>query len=237
VTATVAPTEARRRTRDARGYWRVLLALSAPVGWWVVGVVNTLTPYPLGSGPAENIAGIEAHQERMSTLLAVQPLFLFTFVPGVIALIVACRRRKPVFTAVLGTLGLLGALAGTANVPIDLVILAGLEKGLSPDQLAGLVDELQRPSLMWVLVFTLLFITIGRIAIGVLLWQASVGPRSLAVLMALSPFVEFGGSALGVGNLAPAASWILSGVAMTGVTMALLRMPNAEFDLPPTVAA
>ncbi len=236
MTATTAPTEARRVTRDTRGYWRVLLALSAPVGWWAVGVGNVLTPYPLGGDQAENILGIQEHQDRMAALIAWQPVFLFTFVPGVIALVLACRRRKPVFTAVLGTLGVLGALAGTFNPPTDLVILSGLEHGIAPEQLTGLMDGLERPSVAWTLGFTFLFITVGRIATGVLLWQAEVGPRALAALMAASPFVEFAGLALDLGNLAPASAWILSGGAMTGVTVALLRMPNDEFDLPPLPA-
>lgn len=237
MTATAEPTEARRATRDARRYWRVLLALSAPVGWWAVGVSNLFTPYPLGDDTAANVAGVAEHQQRIAALIAVAPLFVFTFLPGVVALILACRRRRPLFTAILGTLGLLGALAGTANPPADLVILSGIEHGVPSDQLVGLVSGLERPSVAWALLFTLLFITVGRIATGVLLWRADVGPRSLAVLMAVSPFVEFVGLALDLGNLAPASAWILSGVAMTGVTAALLRMPDDEFDLPPLPAA
>jgi hypothetical protein len=37
----------------------------------------------------------------------------------------------------------------------------------------------------------------------------------------------------GLGNIAPAAAWIASGIAMLGVTATLLRMPNDELDLPP----
>ena len=33
--------------------------------------------------------------------------------------------------------------------------------------------------------------------------------------------------------LAPTAAWLMSAVAMTGVTATLLRMPNGEFDLAP----
>jgi hypothetical protein len=236
MTTTSAATPGTRRlgARDVRGYWRTVLAVCAPVGWLAVGVSNLLTPYPLGGDTAANVAGVADHQERTAQLIAVYPLFVFTFVPGVIALIMASRRRKPLFTAVLGTLGVLGALAGTANPAADLVILSGVEHGLSPDQLVGLVDGLERPSVAWTLVFTLLFITIGRIAAGILMWRASVGPRPFAVLMAISPFVEFVGLGLGWGNGAPGTAWVLSGIAMIGVTIALVRMPNDEFDLPPT---
>jgi hypothetical protein len=233
MTAPPALDLAARRARDTRGYWRVLLALAAPTGWLTVGVSNLFTPYSLGGDlTTEMITGIDAHRDRTAALIAVAPLFFFTFVPGVIALIVVCRRAKPLFAAVLGTLGILGALAGTANPQGDLVVLAGLRQGIDHDRLAGLADALGSGVLTWPLVFTLLFITLGRIAIGVLLWTAGVGPRSLAVLMAVSPFVEFGGDALGLGNGAPAASWILSGAAMLGVSAVLLRMPNDEFDLP-----
>ena len=230
-TSSMAPT-AVRTGHDTRGYWRVLLALAAPTGWLTVGIVNAFTPYPLAGSTAENVAGIAAHPDRMRVLLDVEPLFLFTFVPGVIALVVACRRARPLFTAILGTLGILGALAGTFNPPVDLFILLGLDHGIGRDQLATVADAIGNSKLSWTLVFTFLFITFGRVAAGVLLWTAKVGPRSLAVLMAVSPVIEFGGQALGLGNAAPAAAWIASGIAMFGVTATLLTMPNDEFDLP-----
>jgi hypothetical protein len=213
-----------------------LLALSAPIGWITVGVVNALNPYPLAGTTAENVAGIADHPDRMRALLDLEPLFLFTFVPGVIALVVVCRRAKPLFTAILGTLGILGALAGTFNPPIDLFVLIGLKHGIDQDQLVTIADAIADSELGWTLLFTLLFITIGKIAAGILLWKANVGPRALAVLMAVSPLIEFGGDALGIGNAAPATAWIASGVAMLGVTATMLKMPNDEFDLPPTPA-
>jgi hypothetical protein len=213
----------------------VLLALSAPVGWLTVGVINAFTPYPLGGTTAENVAGIADHPARMGTLIGTEPLFLFTFVPGVIALVVVCRRARPIFTATLGTLGILGALAGTFNPPVDLFILVGHEHGLDRDQLVTLADAIGNSGPGWTLLFTLVFITAGRVAAGVLLWKAEVGPRALAVLMAISPMIEFGGDAIGLGNAAPAAAWIASGIAMLGVTTTLLRLPDDEFDLPPAL--
>lgn len=222
-----------RRIRDARGYWRVLLAVCAPISWFTVGIFNLLTPYQLGDNGADNVAAIAGNQDLMRALLDLEVLFLFTFVPGVVALILVCRRQKPVFTAVLGTLGVLGALAGTFNPAVDLFTLMGLRAGIGQDHLAALVDAVDDSDLSWTLLFTLLFVSVGRIAAGVLLWQARVGPRSLAVLMAVSPFIEFGGETLGLGNLAPAAAWIASGVAMLGVSATLWRMPDDDFDLPP----
>lgn len=231
-TATPPPTASVRTARDTRGYWRVLLALSAPIGWLAVGVANLVTPTPLSGTAAENVAAIAADPDRMRAAIDIQPLFLFTFVPGVIALVVVCRRAEPLFTAILGTIGILGALAGTFNPPVDLFVLLGLEEGIDPGHLAALSDAIDSSELSWTLVFTFLFITLGRIATGVLLWKAAVGPRPLAVLMGVSPFIEFGGDAFGLGNAAPAAAWTASGVAMLGVTATLLHMPNDEFDLP-----
>ncbi|GAB3197809.1 hypothetical protein GCM10027062_10410 [Nocardioides hungaricus] len=237
MTTPIPPATAVRATRDTRSYWRILLALSAPIGWLTVGISNALNPYPLGGSTAENVAGIAEDPDRMRALLDIAPLFLFTFVPGVIALVVVCRRTKPLFTAILGTLGILGALAGTFNPPVDMMVWLGLKNGLGQGQLVTLADAFDSSPFGWTLLFTLLFITVGRIAAGVLLWKADVGPRPLAVLMAISPVIEFGGGALGLGNGAPAAAWIASGIAMLGVSSALLRMPNDEFDLPPVSTA
>ncbi|WP_161962494.1 DUF4386 family protein [Nocardioides speluncae] len=237
MTATNTHSPATQRVpHDARGYWRVLLAVLAPVAWLMVGIGGFIAPSELGGSGQETVAGIDAHRDLMRFLAGGQLFFLLTFVPGAIATIMALRRTKPVFTAVLGTWFLYAGLSGAANPPIDLIVLTGLEEGLAPDDLATLANALDGSIYTAVaLLPVLLFITFGRIALGVLFWKANLAPRWLAVVMMVSPFIEF--VPLGHQNVQSGVSWCLSAVAMTYVSLVLLRMTNDEFDLPPLPAS
>lgn len=225
-----------RRVADARSYWRVLLAVVAPLGFLVVGVQNVLTPYELGGSIEERIADIDADRDLVAALAPVNLAFVLLFVPGALAMVAALRRRRPVFTAVMGTWMMFAGLSATSNPPTDSVIAAGLRHGLDDGTIAALVDDLEGSVLTGVALLPfLLLLTVGRIALGVLFWTAQAGPRWLAVLMIASPFVEF--LPLGLGNAQPALSWMASGVAMTYVSISLLRTSDDEFDLPPTGTA
>lgn len=233
MTDTAAPTSRTTRpVRDARGYWRVLLAVIAPLGFLAVGVTNLFTPYDLGGPVEDRIADIDASRGLIAALAPGYLAFVLLFVPGAIATAVALRRRRPVFTAVMGTWMVGAGLSATANPPSDLIIVTGLRQGLDQGALAALVDALEGSTVTgFALLPFLLLLTFGRIALGVLFWTAKAGPRWLAVLMMISPFIEF--VPLGLGNVQPALSWLASGVAMTYVSLVLLRMSNDDFDLPP----
>lgn len=231
-TSTTKPASS-RAPLDTRGYWRVLLAVIAPLGFLAVGITNFLTPYELGGSATERTASIDAHQQLVAAIMPAYVVFLVVFAPGAIAMILALRRIKPLFTAVMGTWMVLAALAGAANPPIDFVILTGLREDLDPAAVTALADGLESSLLTGVaLVPMILLLTFGRIALGLLFWKANVGPRWLAALMMISPFIEF--VPLGIGNAQPGISWLASGIAMTYISIVLLRMSNDDFDLPAT---
>ena len=90
--------------RDARRYWRILLAVLAPCGAALIGLTNWLTPVPLTGTVAQAVAEVTAHRGLIEeALLVPQLLFPLTFVPGAVALVVALRRPRPVLAAVLGS--------------------------------------------------------------------------------------------------------------------------------------
>lgn len=228
VVVTASPTS----SRDARTYWRVLLAVLAPCGAALIGLTNWLTPVPLAGTVGQAVAEVTAHRGLVEALLVPQLLFPLTFVPGAVALVVALRRSRPVLAAVLGSwMGLAGLLAA-ANPGSDLLVVAGLEAGLDPSRISEYVGLVSGgPWTTPYLIPFLLFITLGRVGVGVLFWKADVAPRWLAVLMMTSPFVEF--APLQLGNVQPALSWTMTAVAMTYVSVVLLHMSDDDFDLRP----
>lgn len=194
MSATVGPLAASTApaTHDARTYWRVVLACCAPLPWLWVALTDALAPYPLGGSSADTVRGVAAAQEQTAWVAQAQPLFFLTFVPSVLACVVLLRRTWPRTAAALGTVGVLGALAGTANPPVDSVVLAGLRAGVPADVLATQVDELASSWAGWTLLLTLLLISVGRLALGVVLYRARLAPRVLAVALVAAPFVEWG---------------------------------------------
>jgi hypothetical protein len=65
-------------------------------------------------------------------------------------------------------------------------------------------------------------------------WRTRLTPRWMAVgVMVAAPLDVFGPGQLLVHNGLPALSWILTGIAFFGVSLALLRTSNDDFDLRP----
>ncbi|KAB2381614.1 DUF4386 family protein [Actinomadura montaniterrae] len=233
-------TEAGGRTsaarRDHRRYWRLLLAAAAPVAGLTLAVTSALTPYGLGDDDdSAAVAAIAAHRGAVEANMWLGVLFVTTLVPGAIAVLWVCRRRNPTLTAVAGTVVLLGFLSSAGNTNTDLLVLAGLDKGVAPGTLATLSGAMNGMAVVSVALLPMLIaITLGRILLGVLLWRARVAPRWMAAALVAAPFVEFVN--VTGGNAQPAIGWALTGVGFASATVALLRMRDDEFDLPPLPA-
>jgi hypothetical protein len=75
-------------------------------------------------------------------------------------------------------------------------------------------------------------ITVGLLLLGLALWRSRVAPAWTGIALAVGgvthPFLP-GHAATGIGLLVAA-------VGFAGASLALLRMPDDEFDLPPVAA-
>ncbi len=217
--------------RDTRRYWRVVLAVVAPLPMLAKGVFYILSPVPGDAGFDESVAGFRAHADLVAALTWLDAVFVVLLVPATVAAAWVARRGAPRLTAVGATLSLGGFLTGfgllggvetpavvTARYGLDPTVMGTLDAALEDDTLRG--------------VASLLFIVgvvIGLGLLGVALLRSRSVPiwAALAVLLAGSthPFVP-GAVAQGVGLLVGA-------VGFAGVSRALLRMPDDAFDLPP----
>ena len=223
--------EDRRTPHDLRRTWRVLLALLAPLPLLGMGISYLVDPVPQ-DGPFSGMVAAAA-DDRGAALLAVWVglPFLVGLVPATAALAWVCRRQVPILTSVGVWLTIPGFLAAFALLPAENVhALVTADNGLD----AGTVDALDDAVLEqpWVLVATLLFllgITVGLPVLGVALWRSGTAPRWTAALLiagtATHIFVP-GSAGKGLGLLVGAVGFL-------GVTLALLRTSDEEFDLPP----
>lgn len=224
-----------RPARDTRTFWRVLLAVIAPLPGVALAVANLLSPSANNANSDAQLNAILTHPDRVEAGMWIGVLFLLGLFPAIVAVLWVCRRHAPRLTAVVGCITLLGAAAGLSIPNSQLPDFVASQKGLDPRTILTLNDNLAK--LPVVLITTLLFllgvVLFGRILLGVLLWRSGVAPRWMASALILAgPLDVFAPSTLGVNNGGGALSWVLTAVGFAAASRALLRMSNDEFDLP-----
>jgi hypothetical protein len=219
------------RIRDTRGFWRVLLGLVAPVPMAFMGAVYVIRPVEGGAAFTDTVAGVEAHPQLFDVMMWLGLPFLVGLIPAVIAVAWVTRRRTPVLTTVGAVWTLLGCLSVfPLGVPDDLLAYLTVREGLDVATITAL------DAAWWVLppvgAAALLFISgivVGLPLLGLALWRSRVAPRWMAIALIVGgvthPFLPNHVIA-GIGLLIAAAGF-------AGATVALLRMRNDEFDLPP----
>jgi len=219
------------RIRDTRSFWRVLLGLVAPVPMAFMGAVYVIRPVEGGAAFTDTVAGVEAHRQLFDVMMWLGLPFLVGLIPAVIAVAWVTRRRTPVLTTVGAVWTLLGCLSVfPLGVPDDLLAYLTVREGLDVATISAL------DAAWWVLppveAAALLFISgvvIGLPLLGLALWRSRVAPRWMAIALIVGgvthPFLPNHVIA-GIGLLVAAAGF-------AGATVALLRMRNDEFDLPP----
>jgi hypothetical protein len=221
---------------EARRFWRVLSAVVAPLPALALAAAALVTPYPVETDAAAALAGAAADQGAMRIVVWLGLLAAMTLVPATIAVAWVCRRRAPKLTAV-GAFLSLAAFGATAALPNgDLTALATAQNDLDRTVVVALDEAVWgQPTVVTALLIFLPGMVIGGILLGVALWRSGVVPRWMALALIVSAPLHL---APGFGNNALAAlGWALTAVGYTGASMALLRMNNDAFDLPPVTPA
>jgi hypothetical protein len=228
--ASASLTKAAPRRRDTRTFWRLLLAIVAPLPMLCMGVVYVIKPFEGDATLPDTAAAINAHLWLYEVTMWLGLPFLVGLVPAVVALAWVTRRRTPVLTTVGAVWTLLGCLSAfPLLVPDDLLAYLAVTKGLDMATLAAL-DEA-----WWALPVTgaaaLLFISgivVGLPLLGIALWRGRVAPRWMAISLiiggATHPFLP--------NHVVAGIGLLVAGIGFAGATRALLRMTNDEFDLP-----
>jgi hypothetical protein len=194
-----------------------------------------VTPYPLEADATAALAGAAAHQDAMRVVVWLGLLVAMTLVPATIAVAWVCRRRTPRLTAV-GAFLSLAAFGATAALPNwDLAALATVQHDLDRSVVVALDEALWgQPTVATALLILLPGMVIGGVLLGVALWRSGVAPRWMALALIVSAPLHL---APGIGNNAlTAISWVLTAIGYTGASVALLKMDNDAFDLPPVTA-
>jgi hypothetical protein len=231
MTATLPPATAGTATRDTRTFWRVLLAVLAPLPLLGMGLSYIIMPFDGGDDIATTAAAIAAHPGRADAALLLSVPFLIFLIPATVALAWTTRRHAPRLTAAGACVALLGFLAAFPILPGEnLYAQAVVDEGLDVGTVQALDDALWAHPMVGVAILLFLAgLVIGLPILGVALWRSRVAPAWLAACLIAGtvthPFIP--------GHLAQGIGLLVGAVGFLGVSRALLRMRNDDFDLPP----
>ena len=218
---------------DMRRTWRRILAFVAPVPGIALAVSNGITPADLGGSTADEFASFAAHPVAGGWTIAFSGLFALTLAPAAAALMMAYRRHAPRLTTYLVGFVAVGFLFSPLYPSTNLLAAITGNEGLDRDAGIALAEGVtDNPWVGLAVIPFFLTITLGRIALGVMLWRVRLAPRWMAVAMLLATPVEFVLNPA-IGNTGPAIAYLLTAVGFLSASYVLLRTPDDEFDLPP----
>jgi hypothetical protein len=220
--------------RDVRGFWRVALAVIAPLPLLGMGLSYAVAPY---GGDDPFAATVQAMRDHHAAALAAMLLglpFLLFLIPATAALAWVTRRRTPLLTTIGAILTVPGFLTAFPLLPADSAFqwAAANDPGLNLDAIAKLDDAMWADPVSGVAIIGfLLGITIGLPILGIALWRSRVAPAWMAACL-------IAGTATHIfipDHVAKGVGLLVGAVGFLGVTRALLRSADDEFDLPPAV--
>ncbi|MFI5709889.1 hypothetical protein [Kribbella sp. NPDC051620] len=227
---TPANTKAVRKPRDVRGFWRVLLAVVAPLPMLFMGIYYLISPVDGDAPFNETLAATAADPGRFELMQWLQVPF-FLLIPAMFAAAWVSRRTAPRLATAGGLLAVGGMSAGFflldgVVTPTYLVVHDGLDAS-AVEKLADTVEKqatVQIGGLLFILA-----VTFGLLLLGIALWRSKVAPAWMGIALAFGGFTH----PFMPGHLAAGAGLVIAAIGFAGASYALLRSSNDNFDLPP----
>lgn len=220
---------------DLRHASRLLAALILPIGPLAVAGLRYVLPYFSASTPREMAADVLAAEGQQSAVIWLGLVATFTLLPGVLAVGRLTRRGAPGITAAAMLLVVPGYLALTFILGSDLVLWTGARAGLDESTLTELASTLHPSSDIAVGVFVLGHV-IGTVLLGIALLRARVVPQWVAVMTIVAQPLHFVALVILGMQWLDVVAWAANGVAFAAVSVAILRTPDDEWELPPVRA-
>jgi hypothetical protein len=227
---TAASKKAVRKPRDVRGFWRVLLAVAAPVPMLFMGLYYLISPVDGDAPFEETVAAVAADPGRFELMQWLQVPF-FLLIPAMFAAAWVSRRTAPRLATAGGLLSVGGMSAGFflldgVVTPEYLTVHAGLDGGTLEKISAAMEEQatVQLGGLLFILA-----VMFGLLLLGIALWRSKVAPAWMGIALAFGGFTH----PFMPGHLAAGAGLVIAAIGFAGASVALLRSSNDAFDLPP----
>src|SRR5688572_31585074 len=153
--APLAGAASAKQPRDRRGFWRILLAVIAPLPFLAKGVYYMLTPVAGDVTFKESVASFEADRDILETLKWLDAVFVVMVIPATIAAAWVARRGAPRLTTAGAFIALTGLLFGisllggvmtpalvTVQHDLDVTSMATVDEALHHEPLLGIASLL-----------------------------------------------------------------------------------------------
>jgi hypothetical protein len=217
--------------RDVRGFWRILLALVAPLPMIGTGIYQIFSPTNGGESFEATVAAYAANEQLVSTIRWIGLPFLVLLIPATFAVAWVARRGAPRLATAGAFITLLGCLTGFPLIRggDDLAYLT-VREGFDVATMARIQAVMEDDPVQ--LVASLLFIlgiVIGLLLLGLALWRSGAAPAWMGIALAAGGFTH----PFLPGHVLAGFGLLVAAVGFAGASVALLRMRNDEFDLPP----
>jgi hypothetical protein len=221
-----------------RTAWRTLLAVAAvPLGFYVA-VFRYLLPYDMSDSPREIFDKLVAAPTFGNWSMWVGSIVALTGFAGILAVAWLTRRRTPTLTTVAMFLAVPGYIALFAGGAYDDLLsyvtatVPGIDHETAFQLGSGMELSAQAGALGWIFVAGHL---LGTLLLGIALWRSRLAPTWLAIGLAVSQPIHLTSVMTGI-RWIDLIGWGLTGVGFSWAAWRLLRMRDAEFDLPPVTA-
>jgi len=223
---------ARKPPADLRRYSRWFLALLVPIGPAAIAVLRYVLPYLTVDDTDEIVRKVAADLQTTSLVLWLGFVAVLTLVPGVIAVGRLTRRRAPRTTAAALLLLIPGYLALGWLIGSDLLLWTGAEAGLDQSTLVQLYNTTHMTTAIAAGVFVLGHV-LGTVLLGVAMWHSGAVPRWAAVLTVVAQPLHFVAAVIVGSPSLDLVAWGMNAVGFAAVAVAVIRLPDDEWDLPP----
>ena len=233
--APLASATAVKQPGDRRGFWRILLAIIVVLPMPAKGVYYLLTPVAGDVTFQESVTSFEAHRGILETLKWFDAVFVVTLIPATIAVAWVARRGAPRLTTAGAVIALTGFLVGISLLGgVMTPALVTVQHDLDVSSMAALDDALHHEPLLGIA--SLLFIVGIVLGLG-LLGGALKRSRSVPAWVGLAVMIGGATHPFIPNHIGQGIGLFVAAAGFAGVSVALLRMTNDEFDLPATSLA
>ena len=200
-----------------------------PIAFLALAGSIWLLPFDARADLPAQLPGIAEHPDRMQAALWLSMVFALFAVPGVIAVAWSGRRRAPWLSLIGGVIGIVAFAEAGTGAGTDLLAFIGVTHGIGTAQLIAVNDAITtHPGGQIGVIVFVIGQGVGLILLGIAMYRASLAPRWLGIVLAVSGPAHV---LLPGGNVGAGFGWLLTAVGCVGASIALL--PHHERLLRP----
>ncbi len=222
-------------TPDLRRASRLIAALVIPLGPIAVAVLRYVLPYATTDEPGAMVKKVIEHPGTQSAVVWLAFVAVLTLVPAVFALARLTRRGAPRLTAAAVLLAVPGFLSLGWLAGSDQLLWAGAQANVGPAPLTSMVSAVHTTSDVAAVVFVLGHV-VGTVLIGVAMWVSRSVPRWAAVVTMVSQPLHFVAAVILASPTLDLAAWGMTAAGFTAGAVAIWRLHDDVWDLPPSRA-